>query len=159
MTAEGFEQVQALKPHLPTKPALVICGTSRRHIETRLALGLGDTATRWTPVIGGPESPVQNGKVVLLADGTSVPLDSFGLSKSLDERRAVMLAVLGVIPDGAIVCADCDVMSALGHDDVRPAALYQVTFAGAPPFDNLEIKEIMAAQVASTPDQDCLIPG
>lgn len=86
MTLNGIMQIKGLVSYLPDDPALVICGTGYRHEQTAMALKL--TVNEFSSVVGRPESLeiVDGDKVVVLANGTKVPLEQYnttGLAKAM----------------------------------------------------------------------------
>lgn len=147
MTEAGFAQVSALKPLLPANPPLIICGAGKRHDDIREALNFNGSPTIWTPSVGGPESLeiIEGKKMVIMADGKTVPLESFPVGK---DRTAAMLAVLEDAPDNAVICAGRPAAISLGVKDAKSAVVYRVTWEGEPTLNNLEVQEVKATNVA-----------
>jgi len=152
MTEAGKAQVSALKPLLPVNPPLLITGAGKRHDDVREALNFNGCPTIWTPSVGGPESLeiIDGKKVVIMADGKTVPLDSFPVGK---DRTAAMLAVLEDAPDNAVICAGRPAAISLGVKDAKSAAVYRVNvycqeITGSLTLDNLQIQEVKATGVS-----------
>lgn len=144
MTADGFRQIKALKPLLPAHPALVICGTGRRHHDIMTVLNYWGKPLRWTASVGGPESRVtiHEQKTVLLADGITIAQDKY---TTTEDGRASMLIVLYTAPNNSVICAGRTCLNMLGRADAKLATVYRISFEGAPTLDNLEIQEVQAA--------------
>jgi hypothetical protein len=151
-TIVGDMEIAALKPLIPANPAAVYCGAGKRHLGVCHALGLESDKVMFTPSIGGPESLEKiNGRdMVILADGTTVPLENFPVG---EDRTAAMLAVLGMVPDNTVICAGRPAMIALGVKDAKSAAVYRVDIycqgiTGSLTLENLRIQEVKATGVA-----------
>lgn len=153
MTEAGFSQVNALKTLVPADPPLIICGAGKRHDDVRVALDFpGSPTVVWTPSVGGPESleKIDGRNMVVMADGKTVPLESFPVGK---DRTAAMLAVLEDAPDNAVICAGRPAAISLGVKDAKSAAVYRIniycqSITGSLALDNLQIQEVKATGVA-----------
>jgi hypothetical protein len=123
MTTEGFAQVRVLRRLLPENPPTVVCGTGTRFIHVAAVLGL--EPTRYTAVVGGPDSLeiVDGKKVIVLADGTTVEPAQY---TTLADEAPAAKAVVASLPDGSIVCAGRASMIMLGEPNAKSAAVYRV---------------------------------
>lgn len=137
MTRDGFHEVERLKPLLPHDPPLVVCGTGRRHQGILIALGLWARETKWTALIGGPESLEDHG--ILLADGTFVQKHAYFNS---DFGRPSLLEILNRVPSDTILCTGLTALRMLGKTNAKLAAVYAVRFQGVPTLGHLRIEEI-----------------
>ena len=119
----GFNEVYRLRPLLPENPSEVICGTGKRHINTAKVLGL--RPTRYTSVVGGPESMelVDGRKIVILADVTYVPFEQY--TTTADTVIALNALILS-LPNNSVICAGRPCVIAAGYKDAKSAALYRV---------------------------------
>lgn len=153
MTDDGVEQVRKLRQFLPAYPAIVVCGTGRRHIDVRHALGfenIENERTVWTPLVGGPESleNISGQDMVMLADGAPpIPLARY-LSLSI-YGVPVLLSILRDVLDDSVICSGRPAMMALGVKDAKSAAVYRINIycqgiTGPLTLDNLQIQEVKA---------------
>ncbi|OGE87798.1 MAG: hypothetical protein A3J07_03745 [Candidatus Doudnabacteria bacterium RIFCSPLOWO2_02_FULL_49_13] len=135
MTPVGFSQVQALQNRLPSQPSMVLVGTGRRHLDVATALGyitchrsvrLRHPDTRFTPVVGGPESleKIKGEDLILLADGATLPRN---LYTGTEDGAQSMIQLLLTLPDNSVICAGRPSMILLGKKDAKSAAVYRVT--------------------------------
>lgn len=121
MTEEGFKQIASLRPQLPCSETIV-CGTGKRHLDVARALGF--TPTRYTAVVGGPESLNSERKIVL-SDGTIV--ESAIYTTEPDSHKAI-IALLSELPNDTIICAGRPLMIGLDKKDAKSGKIFIVTF-------------------------------
>ena len=117
----GKYQTSQLRGFLPAKPKNVVCGTGTRHIDTARALGL--EPTRFSIVVGAPESKVPGKNLVILADGTILPYE---LYTSVADRTEAFCKLVGNLPDKVVVITSRSMIGVLS-DSVQPkaAAVYR----------------------------------
>ncbi len=68
LTPLGKYKTKQLREYLPANPRGVVCGTGRRHLDSAKALGL--VPTRYSGIVGVPESKIADKDQVILPDGT-----------------------------------------------------------------------------------------
>jgi hypothetical protein len=105
MTPHGYEEVAALRMHLPNKAGEVITGTGKRHL--RIPKILGYSITRVTPCVGGPESLEKIGPYI---DHLRKDIVAHSRQGSENTMRLNMIARLGEFKaaglDAVVVLAD-----------------------------------------------------
>ena len=147
MTDDGVEQVRKLRPQIPARPALVVCGTGRRHLDVRHALGLENAPTMWTPLVGGPESLeiISGQRMVMLANGEP-PIPRARYMDLSFYGESALLIILNEVPDGTVICSGRPAVDTLTVKHAKSAAVYQVTFEdeSLPLACDLNIKEVIA---------------
>jgi len=131
----GKFQTEQLKPHLPKKPKVIACGTGKRHLDTAQALGL--TPTRYSIVIGAPESKNRAKNTVTLADGTEI---EYELYTSVADRTDAFVHLVTMLPAGAVVITSRSmVKSIMPFGDSKASAVYRYE------PDTKRITEVFAA--------------
>lgn len=117
-TQIGLEQVASLRQFLPEgKPPAVAVGVGRRHREVAERLGL--RVTHWCPDFGGPQFLEPDKKHVRLADNTIIDFEQLHYSPMVD---AAIVALLGSLPDGTVVCTGRPIARSLRSFGVDPKA-------------------------------------
>lgn len=142
MTSKGFQQVRALRGLISEVPSRVVVGTGRRHVDVAKALLISNHLyISFTPVVGGPESLERFGgkDVVVLADGTHVPLEQYTGTK---DGTASLWSLLCGLPDNSVICAGRPAMILLGKDDAKQGVVYRIKIGDDLDFNRIEIEEI-----------------
>lgn len=129
MTEDGIREVAALRAFLPDDISEVVCGTGTRHRQVAEALGL--VPTRWTSVVGGPDSGQSSEKggpvdQVALADGHVVPYPEY--TTLIDGGVAAKKLVAEDLRHNSVICAGRPSMVMFGvpEDYAKSAAVYRI---------------------------------
>ena len=133
MTEEGKERVAALKPNLdellPCGPAVIHCGTGRRHIDTLEALGFPTTSQNrplYSDLWGSPASLERIGgeKIIIFADGTITDWEHYKTTKHLGKE--VISRVIAGLDNNSLICSGRPVPARLGRrpEECESGAIY-----------------------------------
>ncbi len=118
----GVSQLSQLNGHLPSNPKkIVVCGTGKRHLETAELLML--EPTRYSTIVGGPESKNREKNTVILACGTEI---EYELYSSVNDRAVAFASLINNLPSGTIVITSRPMISLLKKGiSPKEAAIYQ----------------------------------
>jgi hypothetical protein len=124
MTPLGFAQIRSLWEFIPANPSAIKVGVGRRHADVLKALECTGP-TNWSSVYGDSDSLEMCGemKMVILADGTPVPLECHtSIADTSQAAKQVLVSML----DSTVICTGRPFALALGIKDAKSAAVYKV---------------------------------
>lgn len=120
LTANGKREISWLVDLLPKNPSEVVCGTGARHFDTVEALGL--EVTRYTAVVGGPESGVKDADGIFhvqYPDGRTFPKKE-GLETTVEDMSvAQVMLIRYTLPNNSVIIAGRPLMIGLDREGLR----------------------------------------
>ena len=136
LTPLGQYQTGQLRQHLPRKPKGVVCGTGKRHLDSARALGL--EPTRYTGIVGIPESKVAGKSQVVFPDGTIIEYSRY---TGVADRSVAFCRLVNNLASRTVVITSRSMVRVISGDTIQPksAAVYRYS------PDTGELIELFAA--------------
>lgn len=121
LTPLGEYQTAQLREHLPSRPKGVVCGTGKRHLDSTEALGL--VPTRYTGIVGMPESKIAGKSQLILPDGTIL---SYDLYTGVADRAEAFRTLVNNLAARTVIITSRSMIRVLNDSvETKAAAVYR----------------------------------